>query len=80
MEAETTKILSVQCVDKRETQRKSTNMERVGFKRALDEVVLEGERVDTTVDEVVTDAHVGIAADMSMFCFLFSPLCVCVCD
>ncbi|XP_070191418.1 uncharacterized protein [Littorina saxatilis] len=64
MEAETTKILSVQCVDKRETQRKSTNMERVGFKRALDEVVLEGERVDTTVDEVVTDAHVGIAADM----------------
>jgi hypothetical protein len=76
MDSQTTKIITTKCVDKRQTQRKSTNMERFGFCQALDEADAEAGRVGASIEEVVTDAHIGIAAEMSRFCCCFG-CCVC---
>lgn len=62
MENDTKKILSILTLDKRETGKKSTNLEVKGFKRSLEEL---GQKVK--VVEVVTDAHLQIGALMSKF-------------
>ena len=61
MENETKKILTVHTIDKRMTDRKSTNMEKAGFQTALNELL----EKDINVKEVVTDAHLGIGSVMS---------------
>ena len=61
MNVETKKILAISCVDCRETNLNSVVMEKVGFIRAMGEVMPHIE-----VAEIVTDAHVQIAALMSM--------------
>ncbi|XP_060581941.1 uncharacterized protein LOC132738455 [Ruditapes philippinarum] len=60
MEDTTKKILTIKTLDKRMTDRKSVNMEKLGFERGMRE--LESEQVE--VKEVVTDAHLGIGALM----------------
>ncbi|XP_060569542.1 uncharacterized protein LOC132727955 [Ruditapes philippinarum] len=60
MEDTTKKILTIKTLDKRMTDRKSVNMEKLGFERGMSE--LESEQVE--VKEVVTDAHLGIGALM----------------
>ncbi len=61
MEQKTKQILTLKTLDKRVTDRKSGNMEKVGFKAAMDELKIRG----MNVAEVVTDAHLGIGAMMS---------------
>jgi hypothetical protein len=56
MEYESKNILSTVVIDKRETARKSPNMEREGFRRVMKELQEKGIRVC----EVVTDAHPSI--------------------
>lgn len=51
----------IETPDKREVGKKSTNMEKAGFQRALEDV-----RSSNNVTEVVTDAHLQIGALMSM--------------
>lgn len=63
MEDTTKKILTIKTLDKRMSDRKSVNMEKLGFERGMNE--LEAEQVE--VKEVVTDAHLGIGALMSKF-------------
>ena len=63
MENVTKKILCIKTVDKRETDRKSTNMEKEGFKRALAEL----QAKDVGVKEIVTDGHPGIALLMRKY-------------
>ncbi|KAL5011556.1 hypothetical protein ScPMuIL_010107 [Solemya velum] len=53
-------ILTVRTVDKRETQLKSTTVEKEGFQRVMKE--LKDKQVKVT--EVVTDAHISIGALM----------------
>lgn len=60
MENETKKILTVHTIDKRMTDRKSTNMEKAGFQTALNELL----EKNISVKEVVTDAHLGIGSVM----------------
>ena len=67
MEQNSKKILTLKTLDKRVTDRKSANMEKVSFQAAMTELHEKGVKVK----EVVTDAHVGIGALMSMF-VLFS--------
>jgi ribonuclease HI len=50
-------------MDKRETEKKSTNMEKACFLKAMEEL---RER-DVAVAEVVTDAHLQIGAVMSKY-------------
>ena len=54
-------ILAMAIVDKREVDYKSTNMEKLGLKKALDDLKAAG----ITVSELVTDAHVQIASMLS---------------
>ena len=61
MENSSKKILSVKTLDKRETDRKSGNMEKAGFLRGIQEVQNNG----LQIAEVVTDAHLQIGALMS---------------
>lgn len=61
MEDQTKKILSLKTLDKRETEKKSTNLEKAGFVKCLQEIQEKG----LTVKEVVTDAHLQIGAMMS---------------
>lgn len=61
MEENSKKILTIQTLDKRTTELKSTNMEKKGFSRAMEEILDKG----IHVKEVVTDAHLGIGAIMS---------------
>ena len=61
MDNKTKKIISVRTLDKRETERKSGNLEKAGFIRCLNEVQAKG----LTVSEIVTDAHLQIGAMMS---------------
>ena len=63
MENVTKKILCIKTLDKRETDRKSTNMEKEGFKRALAEL----QAKDVDVKEIVTDGHPGIALLMRKY-------------
>nr|XP_034315406.1 LOW QUALITY PROTEIN: uncharacterized protein LOC105340464 [Crassostrea gigas] len=60
MEDQTKKILSLKTLDKRETEKKSTNLEKAGFVKCLQEIQEKG----LTVKEVVTDAHLQIGAMM----------------
>ncbi|KAL5017769.1 hypothetical protein ScPMuIL_005150 [Solemya velum] len=60
MDNSSKKILTVRTVDKRETQLKSTTMEKEGFQRVMKE--LKDKQVKVT--EVVTDAHISIGALM----------------
>lgn len=60
MEDRTKKIISVKTLDKRETDRKSGNLEKVGFLRCLQEL----QDKDLTVSEIVTDTHLQIGAMM----------------
>lgn len=59
MENDSKKIIAIETLDKREVGKKSTNMEEAGFQRAL-----EDKRSSNNVTEVVTDAHLQIAALM----------------
>lgn len=61
MDHDTLDILAVTVVDKRETERKSPNMETLGFKRGLDTLLDQ----NVKVVEVVTDQHPGIIGLMS---------------
>jgi hypothetical protein len=56
------KIMSVSTLDKRQAGRASSNMEKAGFLKGIEE--LEGK--DMAITEVVTDQHLQIAALMSM--------------
>lgn len=64
MENCTKKIVSIITMDKRETGKKSTNMEKACFLKAMEE--MQGTH-NLTVDEVVTDAQLQIGALMSKF-------------
>ena len=57
MENDTKKILTVHTIDKRMTDRKSTNMEKAN--ELLEKNI--------NVKEAVTDAHLGIGSVMSEF-------------
>ena len=61
MEHDSNSILSVQVVDKREVQGKSTNMEKLGAELGLRHVLDAG----VEIAQFVTDAHVQIGALMS---------------
>jgi uncharacterized protein Smg (DUF494 family) len=61
MENENKKVVSVRALDKRETDRKSANLEKAGFLRCLQEI----QAKDLNVKEIVTDAHPQIGAVMS---------------
>ena len=61
MDNTTKSIINVVVVDKRETEKKSTNMERFGFIKTMEELKEKG----ITVVEVVTDAHCQIMATVS---------------
>lgn len=60
MENDSKKIISVKTMDKRETERKSANLEKLGFIRGMQDVRERG----LQVKEVVTDAHLQIGAMM----------------
>lgn len=60
MEEKTKKILSVITVDKRETERKSTLMEKYAFVKSVEDL-----KNDVNITEIVTDGHLGITATMS---------------
>lgn len=65
MEDETKNILSLKTLDKRETEKKSTNLEKAGFVKCLQEIREKG----LTVKEMVTDAHLQTGATMSKHVF-----------
>jgi hypothetical protein len=78
MENGSKKILSVKTLDKRETDRKSGNLEKAGFIRGIQEVQDNG----LHIAEVVTDAHIQIGALMSKYkglkIFHFGIMLVCM--
>lgn len=61
MEDQTKNILSLKTLDKWETEKKSTNLEKAGFVKCLQEIQEKG----LTVKEMVTDAHLQTGAMMS---------------
>lgn len=63
LDNKTKNIISVKTLDKRETEKKSVNLEKAGFLRCLQEIQDKG----LTVSEVVTDAHLQIGAIMSKY-------------
>ena len=65
MEHDTGDIIQMQFVDKREAGLKSTNMEKIGFQRALESLIKK-----FPVKAVVTDAHVQIGKLMSKYSLL----------
>jgi hypothetical protein len=70
MDNSSKKIVSIVTMDKRETDKKSTNMEKACFLKAMEEVQ-EDHNLD--IEEVVTDAHLQIGALMSKStCFVVS--------
>ncbi|XP_033115480.1 uncharacterized protein LOC117115683, partial [Anneissia japonica] len=60
MEHNSGDILDQQIVDKREVDLKSPNMEKLGFIRCMESIECNG----INIAEIVTDAHVQIAAHM----------------
>ena len=62
------KIVSLVTMDKRETGKKSTNMEKACFLKAMEDLEENG----VHVSEVVTDAHLQIGAVMSKYLWIFS--------
>jgi len=63
IENNTKKIVSMLTLDKRETDKKSPCLEKEGFVRSMAAMEAQG----LNVVEVVTDAHMSIAAVMSKF-------------
>ena len=63
MEHDSSIILAMVFVDKRDTNLKSTNMETFGFERSLDFMIGQG----LIIKEVVTDAHSVIKSIMSKY-------------
>lgn len=61
------KIVSLVTMDKRETGKKSTNMEKACFLKAMEDLEENG----VHVSEVVTDAHLQIGAVMSKYLVLY---------
>ena len=68
MEYNTKKIVAITTVDKRQTDRKSTNMEKKGLEVCLMSLMNKG----CVIDELVTDAHLAIGA------MLRKGMCLCV--
>jgi hypothetical protein len=64
LDINTNRVVGLQVVDCRETNGISVNMEKVGFRKALEQVT---SKASFPVSEIVTDAHVQIRALMSMF-------------
>ena len=62
-------VVHVVTLDKRETERKSPRMEKAAFQLGLDYILEKG----LNVTEVVTDAHLGITALMSVY-YSFLPI------
>ena len=63
MENESKKIISIITMDKREADRKSGNLEKLGFLKSMTSL---GEK-EVAVGEVITDAHMQITAIMSEY-------------
>ncbi len=61
LENTTKDIVSIMVVDKQEVDGNSTNMEKRGFIKAIEDLKDKG----MTVSEVVTDAHIQIMAAIS---------------
>jgi len=66
MDNDSKKIVSILTLDKRETEKKSPCLEKEGFVRSLSMLQEKG----LNVVEVVTDAHMSIAALMSKYIFV----------
>lgn len=66
MDNSSKKIISIITMDKRETGKKSTNMEKGCFLKAMEDLRDNG----VVVAEVVTDAHLQIGAVMSKCHFI----------
>ena len=60
MDVATNKIIALSCIDCRQTELNSVIMERLGFQRAMEQIMQQVE-----VSEIVTDAHPQISALMS---------------
>ena len=76
MENTTKKILCIITMDKRETGRKSTNMEKACFLKGLQFLQQKGVKVV----EVITDAHVQITALMSKHKLFNNYQCTSTCS
>ena len=63
MEYETKTILCIITMDKRVTEKKSTNLEKACFLKGINMLIDSG----LHIVEVVTDAHVQVASVMSKF-------------
>ena len=61
IENDSKKVVSIITMDKRETEKKSTNLEKASFVKMMEEL----KDKDANVVEVVTDAHLQIGAVMS---------------
>lgn len=71
MDQSTGLILHCEVIDKRETELKSPNMERLGLQRSLQ--FLKSRSID--IEELTTDASLTIIATMGML-FLYMPSCL----
>lgn len=67
MEYDTKTILYILTMDKRATEKKSTNLEKACFVQGLRFLLDEGLRIV----EVVTDAHVQVASVMSKLSYYY---------
>ena len=68
MDITSNKIVALEVVDSREANDKSVNMEKLGFTRAMDDVI---SKSATPITEVVTDQHIQITAVMSEYMILY---------
>ena len=69
MDNNSKKIVSLLTLDKRQTARKSGNLEKLGFQNTLTELGRKG----CAISEVVTDAHMQISSIMSKACISYKP-------
>lgn len=56
MDVKTNKIAAIECVDVRQVDRKSTNMEKFALQKCLADL----KEKETRLDELVTDQHAAI--------------------
>ena len=63
MDDNTKQIVSLLTLDKRQTDRKSCNLEKLGFQNTITDLRRNG----CAIAEVVTDAHMQISSIMSMY-------------
>lgn len=61
MDDQSKKIISLITMDKRETGKKSCNMEKACFMKSMNDLL----EHHVNIEEVVTDAHIQIGAEMS---------------